>query len=440
MRTAALFPDPGRVLVAVSGGPDSRALFELLRRNAGPLNLELLVGHVDHGIAPESGAWAAAVRRLAREAGVPFAGARAALGAGASETTARRARYRALRRLQQEAGARYVATGHHADDQVETVLLRLLRGSGVAGLAGIAERGPGGLVRPLLPFRRAELRAWLDDAVPGHAAVEDPANRETRHDRVWLRRQVLPILRERFPGVDRDVGRTAQDARRQREAWAALLRSLPALDYRAVSGGIEVARAPLRSYDNALSEAILRALGREAGHPIGPARAARLRAFASDAQSGRTLELGNGWVAETVFDRLTLRKGHRRTAVPPGVADWGQGRSGEASWDGWCINWQEGAAEPLQRVAWSTWVTPGPGVVRTLASGDRVRPLGGRGRRAVRRLLMEARVPRGERRRWPVFERRGDIVWIPGICRGASALPRPGETALRLDAHRHGDP
>lgn len=429
------------MLIAVSGGPDSRALFELLRGVADEFGLDPLVAHVDHGIARGSADWARAVRRVAEAADVPFAGARLALGARASETEARRARYGALRRMQAEHAAHYLATAHHADDQVETVLFRLLRGSGVAGLAGIPPRGRNGLVRPLLPFRRAELRAWLDDDVPRHGAIEDPANVERRHDRVWIREALLPLLRERFPPVDRDVLGAARDAARNRQAWGAALGALPDLGFRTVPGGVEVARSPLRSYDNVLSEAILRALAREAGHPIGPRRAARLRAFAADAQSGRSMELGGGWIAEVVFDRLRVHgPAYRRTAVAPGVVEWGRGKTGEASWPGWCIIWQEDMAQAPDRAAWTTWVTPGPGRIRALTAGDRIRPLGGRGRRKVRRLLMEARVPRRARPCWPLLERDGEILWIPGICRSATALPRAGETAVRLDAHRHRDP
>ena len=435
--STGLFEQPGPALVAVSGGPDSRTLLELLVRVAERFGLTLLVGHVDHGIARDSGTWAAEVERVAERHGLPSASMRLSLGPGTSETAARHARYDALRALQRDHDARYLVTGHHADDQAETILFRVLRGSGVAGLAGMRARGPRGLRRPLLEFRRTELQAWLEETEPGHTVVVDPSNVETRHERVWIRTRLLPIIRERFPDVDHRLLATAHDATEHRSAWADVARLLPDLAFRVVEGGIEVARPTLRSYHKALSHVILRTVAREAGCVLGRRRAARVLAFAAG-QSGRVMPLGDGWVAEIAFDRLRIhRPPDRLTARPPGVVSWGGAADGEASWDGWCITWGPAMAERVPREGWSTWVTLGEGVVRGARAGDRIRPLGGVGRREVRRLLMEGRVPRGERRTWPVLERDGDIVWVPGICRSTAALPRPGEPALRLDAHRH---
>jgi len=436
LRVSGLFEEPGKALVAMSGGPDSRALLELFVRVADEIDVTPVIGHVDHGIANDSAAWADTVRRAAARHGVPCWVERLHLGAGTSETVARPARYRALRGLQRRHGAPYLVTGHHADDQVETVLLRVLRGSGVAGLAGISARGPCGLRRPLLPFRRAELVTWLDEAVPDHAAIVDPSNVDPRHDRSWIRRYLLPVARERFPDVDHRLLALAQDAADHRAAWAIAVGQFPDLDFRVIEGGVEVARPPLRSYDKVLSHAILRAVARQAGCVLGRPRAARLLEFAA-AQSGRVMPLGDGWMAEIVFHRLRIHRAPERpTAHPPDAVGWGGAASGEASWDGWCITWGAAEAQRVRREGWTTWVTRGEGMVRAVRTGDRIRPVGGVGRRKVRRLLMEQRVPRSERRRWPVLERDGDIVWVPGICRSAAALPRPGEAALRVDAHR----
>ncbi len=120
LRDADLFPDSGRALLAVSGGPDSVALLDLFAAVAPAFDLELVVAHVDHGIAPESGEVARQVARLAEHYGVPCRAVRLELGSDTSETRARRARYRALRELQREADGRYLVTAHHADDQTET--------------------------------------------------------------------------------------------------------------------------------------------------------------------------------------------------------------------------------------------------------------------------------------------------------------------------------
>ena len=123
---------PARAIVAVSGGPDSVALLDLLLQSRKSHHLDLLVAHADHGISPESGDVAVKVGELARVAGLPFVTARLALGPEASETEAREARYGWLRRMREAHDARWIFTAHHADDQAETVLLRALGGSGPA--------------------------------------------------------------------------------------------------------------------------------------------------------------------------------------------------------------------------------------------------------------------------------------------------------------------
>src|SRR6266702_7721560 len=163
IRAARLFREPGEALVAVSGGADSVALLDLLHGMATELGLSLVVAHVDHGIQSDSWTVGRSVKTLAEKYGLPFESAELHLGPDTTETEARRARYAWLREVQNRRGAKYLVTAHHEDDQVETILLRALRGSAPAGLAGIAARARGGLVRPLLPFTRAELHSYATD-------------------------------------------------------------------------------------------------------------------------------------------------------------------------------------------------------------------------------------------------------------------------------------
>ncbi|HET9726966.1 MAG TPA: tRNA lysidine(34) synthetase TilS, partial [Gemmatimonadales bacterium] len=225
---AALRLPPGRALVAVSGGPDSVVLLHLLHATRKLHRLGLVVAHFDHGIHPESAAVAAAVRALAARYGLPYVEGRGALGLAAAETTARSARYAWLEATRFQLGADLVVTAHHADDQVETVLMRALKGSGPAGLAGMASRR-GALVRPLLPFRRAALLRYL--RAEGLTAWGDPANQDPRHLRAWLRGDVLPFLRARLPGVDDALLRLGRQAARGRAAWNAVIELLPGLDF-----------------------------------------------------------------------------------------------------------------------------------------------------------------------------------------------------------------
>jgi tRNA(Ile)-lysidine synthase len=439
LSAAGLFEPPGRVLVAVSGGADSLALLHLLHGASADLGLDLAVGHVDHGIHPASGEWAAGVAATAARLGLPCLVRHLGLGQGCGETRARAERYAALRGMQREADATYLATAHHADDQAETVLFRLLRGSGPAGLAGVPARGPDGLRRPVLPFARDELAAWLATAHPEAVPVDDPANADERHDRVWIRRVALPLLRSRFPHVDESLRRAAHHAMLQRRAWEVLLREERAFGLEAAPDTVEVERAPLSGYHKVLSAALLRSLCGLAGCRLRGERATALHAFAVSAPSGRRLDLGDGWCAETVFGRLRISRGSAVGDRPDALApvSWGgPADRGEAQWGAWGITWCREPAGSLSRTTWSTWILADAGEVRAPRTGDRVRPLGGAGRRPVRRLLMEARVPRSERARYPLVASGDRILWIPGVCRAHVALPRPGEPAVRIDVRR----
>src|SRR2546427_10292583 len=150
-----LLGEPGVALVAVSGGADSVALLDLLHTLAPELGLSLVVAHVDHGIRSDSRTVARAVGELAERYELPFEVGELSLGPDAWETVARGARYGWLGEVQRRHGARYLVTAHHRDDQVETILLRLLKGSAPAGLAGITARGTGGAGAPQLPFANA---------------------------------------------------------------------------------------------------------------------------------------------------------------------------------------------------------------------------------------------------------------------------------------------
>ncbi len=439
IRDAGLFPRPGLALLAVSGGGDSGALLDLFSVLAPDLGLQIAVAHVDHGIAEESSDVAEQVMALAVRYQVAGHVRSLALGPAGSETRARGERYRALRELQRETTADYVVTAHHADDQIETVLFRFLRGSAPAGLAGIAPRGPHGLVRPLLPFSRAELRAWFESRFPTTDSrppiFRDPANDDFRHDRTWLRRHVLPVLRERLGArLDMNLLAGQHHAAREREAWASLVRRMPELDFRSTRFGVDVARASLRTYDKALSESLLRALAREAGCLLGPGRAARLANLVAGGSSGRVLELGDGWEAALVFDRLRIERRPRLESPRP--IEWGATDAGSVDWGDWEISWRPEPAGVSSRSGLTAWVSMGPGEIRAAHGGDQLFPLGGVGRRSVHRLLMEAKVPRSERVEYPIMVRGPDLLWIPGVCRAAASVPSPGEVALRIDA-RH---
>jgi tRNA(Ile)-lysidine synthase len=428
-----LLAGPGTALVAVSGGADSIALLDLLAGVASERRLHLIVAHADHGIQAGSERIAAQVAALAARYGFPCEIGRLALGSGASETAARRARYAWLEPTRNRLGAEWIVTAHHQDDQVETVLLRALRGSAPAGLAGIASRSRSGVIRPLLGFTHSELVTHARQR--GLEFHDDPANQDPRHLRSWLRRDLLPVLERRF-GIQLrgDLLRLGRAAAVDRRAWDAVLNCLPGLDLKHDAAGFDVARGILTGYDDALAAAVLRAAARRAGLVLGPIRARQVLALAGRS-SGRRLAIGKGWDAVVVFDRLRLERSPARAATPVVVT---RGAKGDARFGRFVVRWAPAMApKQLSRIAWRTWIRAGEWAVRGPRPGDVIAPIRGVGHRELRRVLMDARVPRGARPSYPVLVRGETILWVPGICRSADAVPRPGTRAVRVDVTEH---
>ena len=197
------------IVVAFSGGPDSLALLLAAKRLAPTLGLSVVAAHVDHRLDPGSAARAEGARRLAAQVDVPFrllvAPAGAAAGGESREAAARRVRYRLLDELRRELGARWLLTAHHADDQAETVLLRLAQGSGLAGLAGMAVRHDA-VLRPLLLLQRRDLLAVVAE---GLVPLDDPTNRNLAVPRNHLRHRLLPAFGEDVAASARAVAAAA---------------------------------------------------------------------------------------------------------------------------------------------------------------------------------------------------------------------------------------
>lgn len=249
------------LLVAVSGGPDSMALLHVVARLAPRLGLAVRAHGVDHGLREGAAAELALAADLSRALRVPFGTTRVDVGRGGNlQARARAARFAALAAAAAAAGASAIATAHHADDRAETVLLRLLRGAGPAGLAVLPPRAPLArtdleLIRPLLRARRADVLAHL--ARHGVRFATDPSNDDPRYLRVRVRRELLPLLAELGPGiVDHlgaladQLGALAADApapglpRATVEALAKLVRSPGAEGRIWLPGGLVVMRDP----------------------------------------------------------------------------------------------------------------------------------------------------------------------------------------------------
>lgn len=207
---STLPPDAsGRLCIALSGGLDSMVLLHALAELQG--RYQLRVVHVDHGLHVDSAQWADGCAKTAQSLGVHFTMAKVTVPRNSRrglEAAARAERYAALKAALQ--AREVLLTAQHADDQLETVLLALVRGAGVNGLSGMPACqafGSGWHVRPLLPFTRAQLEAWAMQHKLGW--VEDPSNADSRLNRNYLRHEVIPALRRRWPDVANSVVRSA---------------------------------------------------------------------------------------------------------------------------------------------------------------------------------------------------------------------------------------
>ncbi len=322
------------VLVAVSGGVDSTALFVALRELAEEQALNLSIGHVNHSLrGAESDADEAAVRGLGGRAGVPVYARRVdprALREGRSsrerptlEEAARRVRYQALYELADAAGADLIATAHHADDQAETVLLRLLRGTGPDGLAGIPERSPDGrVVRPLLRVSRREIVAYA--RARGVDWREDASNADPRHPRNRLRTRWLPALVQDFnPQLLRALCDLAEAQARDKEWIEELVEREARLRFAAEGEQLRIERKDWDALPEALARRLVRLALRRcgAGRDVSRVHLARALAFMKQGRRGACIELPAGLrlTCERSSFRLA-RAGAPSAGVGPGGA------------------------------------------------------------------------------------------------------------------------
>ena len=202
---------PQKVVLALSGGVDSRVLLDLLRQYQRDTGIDCLAVHVHHGLSQNADSWAQQCKTWCQDAQIDLVVERVelALTGRSVEESAREARYQALAK-HIEAGD-VLLTGQHSDDQLETFLLALKRGSGPKGLSAMAKSMPfaeGTIVRPLLTVTRAEIEHYADNQ--GLSWVEDESNRDTRFDRNFIRHQVTPILRQRWPHIANSVQRSSE--------------------------------------------------------------------------------------------------------------------------------------------------------------------------------------------------------------------------------------
>ena len=436
-RLAAALAAPGgpgageHLLVAVSGGPDSTALLAALAELASGRGLGLTAAHVDHGLrGAEGAAEADAVAALATRLGVPFVRCAVTVSAGPDlEARARRARYQALARVAQEVGARRIVTGHTQDDQVETLLLRLLRGAGRRGL-GAMRPARGRLLRPLLAATRADVRRFLAERGLGFAV--DRTNADLRHARNRVRRLLVPLLRAEFnPRLGPALAALAERLRDEDDFLAAAAAGRA----RELVAG-EHLRTAVAKEPPALARRIVRSwLERGARRGVGAMHVARVLALSAGRARGAVAIPGP---ARVVREGEVLVRRPGRAATPSSFAfEIGPGRTVVHPAGGWRVAFSaarargagEARAAGVAHALFDADALPGGLVLRSPAPGDRVRLLAG-GTRKLQDVLVDAKVPRETRALLPVLAAGAEILWVPGLARGAGAPVGPATTRV----------
>lgn len=323
--------EPGQtVLVALSGGADSMCLLHVLRRLCGTLGIRLYALHVDHALRPESSHQAELVRSHCAQWGIPCAvrrvdvlKRRAACGES-TQDAARKLRYEALTAAAAEVGADRIAVGHTADDQAETVLMRLLRGTGLTGLAGIPPVRDG-IIRPLIEVWGDQTRDYCRRH--GLPVIDDPSNQSDRYLRNRVRHDLIPYIERQYnPAFRAALCRVAELARAEDEwleAQAAQAYASAAVAGESGPGWSRVRALGLRSLPVALARRVLRYAYRKATGSFGPPLEridAALALCGPKAQGGAKVELGGGSYAVRRGPFVELYAGNAAPepcAVPP---------------------------------------------------------------------------------------------------------------------------
>lgn len=449
-----------RVLVAVSGGPDSVALLHALANLREELSLHLEVAHLQHGIRGEEAKEDARfVEQLCRRMALPFhlkeidlPQLKSAASKGNLEALARAERYRFFAAVMQQKHLHKVATAHTLDDQAETVLMWCLRGAGMKGLGGIAPRievatephsdvAKIAVVRPLLEIAKADILAYLDAHELAYRV--DRTNLDTSYLRNWLRLELLPAIRTRID--ERLPQRLSQQAELLREEDA-YLDALARAKLAALRAGRSLQRQRLLQEPVVLQRRIVRLwLHEMRGRLTGidyEHLAAILRIARGDLPQGR-LSLPGGHELVCEYEKLRLRKTRRGRAgscytyaLTVGktlhIAEAGLEISSEYYTPG-----SQPLPDSLTEAVFDVAFLTGPLVVRNFRNGDRFQPLGMSGHKKVKDLFIDAKIPLGTRAVLPLLTMNDQVLWIVGHGRSeAGRVTRQSERAVRFQIVR----
>ena len=409
-----------RVVLAISGGLDSMVLLEVaVATCAGRI---AAVATFDHGTGTHAREAVRHVRREARRLGLPVHSARAR-GTLRGEDAWRNARWAFLRAVSRSLDAP-IATAHTDDDHIETVVMRILRGAGARGLAGLL--APSGIVRPLLGCSRATIEACA--SARGVRWVVDPSNESGAHFRNRVRHDLLPAFRRADPSFDTWIRSLSRRAAVWRDDVERALESVPARITRA--GTLRVAATALEGYDRESLCVIWPALAARVGVRPDRRGTRRLAEFTMTRARG-SAPMSGGWELVRSREELVLR---------PRGADAGTPRALRGSVELGHFRFRAAGMAPSSVVPDDPWWALLPAsermVVRAWRAGDRMRAAGATAPRRVKRFLSDAGIAGPERLGWPVIEAAGEVVWIPGVRRSDAATVRSGRPVVVYHCER----
>ncbi len=438
LRHRCRVPSGSRVLVGLSGGGDSVALLRLLHEVASSYPLQLHATHLDHALRQDSAADACWVAGLCASLDIPLSMERVEVanlaresGMGVEEA-GRMARRRLLSSEAERLGCEVVALGHQRDDQAETVLHRLLRGSSASGLAAMRYR-QGLFIRPLLGVSRLELESYLGRL--GQDYLSDPSNAEPVFTRNRLRHEVLPLLREFNPRLDGHLAALAGRLAEEESFWEDQVDGAMVALLGPEQGGVRLARAGLAKLHPALARRVLRrALEAVRGHLAGvdSGHLQRLLDLILSGPPQGEMHLPQCW-AGVRFGDVVVRQFPPETMASPDLVIPGPGDYSLP--DGRVLRLETLPPEGLEsstRIELSLEGIRFPLQVRGFRPGDRISLAGLNGRKKLKELFSEQRIAQELRRGWPLLV--GDeLLWVIGLRRCGGHRPSgAAEKVLRV--------
>jgi tRNA(Ile)-lysidine synthase len=416
-----------RVLVAVSGGPDSAALLSVLAELSDSLGVSLLAAHFNHGLrGAEADRDQQVAEQLCERLGVSIRGGRAAGESPRAnlEEHARVARYDFLIRAARELGCSRIATGHTRDDQAETVIMRLLRGSGVDGMAGIQPRRADGVIRPLIECERAEILQYLGERDLPYCS--DSMNADMHFLRSRVRHEVMPLLRSINPSAAGTLARSALNVGDDADALNHFVDG--ALDAASDEAGALIV-ANVRRLPTVVRGPLLRRwLARRRGaRGLTAAHVSQAGGLLDDDRGSKEVCLPGGDVVVREYDRVLLKRACRGAGAMDQTVRAGASIELDCGWRLSAELLQKPKEVPArERTLWHFWADAGAIEgelrLRNARRGDRIQPLGLDGHRRLHDVFVDRKLPRSQRWQRPLLEVDGRILWVPGIVRSNHAL------------------